>query len=151
MYIKKKNISFNILDIVKIKPYIKKKNEKYMNNSQIKHFKKILLNLKKQLIINNKKKYLHNKETINFSDPIDRATQEEEFTFNLINKDRKQKLINKIEKTIKKINEKKFGYCETCNAEIGIKRLEVQPTANLCIDCKIMSEIKEKKNNKLNI
>ncbi len=144
MYIKK-NISLNILDLAKVKPYKKKNNEKYMNNTQIKHFKKILFTLKKKLTINTKKKYFNNKETINFPDPIDRVVQEEEFTFNLINKDREQKLINKIENTIKKIYEKKFGYCEICNTEIGIKRLEAQPTANLCIDCKIMSEIKEKK------
>ncbi len=151
MYIKKKNISLNILDLAKVKPYKKEINEKYMNNTQIKHFKKILLTLHKQLTVNNKKKYFSNKETINFPDPIDRVVQEEEFTFNLINKDREQKLINKIENTIKKINEKKFGYCEICDTEIGIKRLEAQPTANLCIDCKILSEIKEKTNNKLNI
>ncbi len=146
MYIKqnKKNISLNILDLAGIKPYKKKKNEKYMNNLQINHFKKILLTLHKQLTISSNKKYFNNKETINFPDPIDRAVQEEEFTFNLINKDREQKLINKIENTIKKINEKKFGYCETCGTKIGIKRLEAQPTANLCIDCKILSEIKEK-------
>ncbi len=146
MYIKhnKKNISLNILDLENIKPYKKKTNEKYMNNLQINHFKKILFTLYKQITSKSKRKYFNNKESINFPDPIDRAVQEEEFTFNLINKDRKQKLINKIERTIKKINEKKFGYCETCGTEIGIKRLEAQPTANLCIDCKILSEIKEK-------
>jgi DnaK suppressor protein len=28
--------------------------------------------------------------------------------------------------------------------EIGVKRLEARPTATLCIDCKILDEIKEK-------
>ncbi len=150
MYIKKnkKNILLNILNIAGIKPYKKKCNEKYMNDSQIDHFKKILKTLYKQLTKNTKNKYFtKNKETINFPDPIDRAVQEEEFTFNLINKDREIKLINKIKNTIKKIEKKTFGYCETCETEIGIKRLEAQPTANLCIDCKILSEIKEKKIN----
>ncbi len=147
MYIKqnKKNNYINILNLAKIKPYIKKKNEKYMNNLQINHFKKILFILYKKLKSSNKKKYLiKNKENINFADPIDKIIQEEEFTFNLINKNREFKLINKIKYTIKKIKQKKFGYCEKCKSEIGIKRLEVQPIANLCIDCKIKSEIKKK-------
>ena len=37
-----------------------------------------------------------------------------------------------------------YGYCEDCGVEIGIKRLEALPTANLCIDCKSLNEIREK-------
>ncbi|MBV1928852.1 MAG: TraR/DksA C4-type zinc finger protein, partial [Gammaproteobacteria bacterium] len=29
-------------------------------------------------------------------------------------------------------------------AEIGLKRLEARPTANQCIDCKSLAEIREK-------
>ncbi len=148
MYVRqnKKNISLNILDIAGIKPYKKQINEKYMNKLQINHFKKILYALYKQLIIKTQNKhFIKNKENTNFPDPIDRAVQEEEFTFNLINKDRERKLINKIKNTIKKIKENNFGYCDICGTEIGIKRLEAQPTAKLCIDCKVLSEIKKKK------
>jgi DnaK suppressor protein len=37
-----------------------------------------------------------------------------------------------------------FGYCENCGEDIGLKRLEARPTANLCIDCKTLDEIREK-------
>lgn len=37
-----------------------------------------------------------------------------------------------------------FGYCESCGVEIGIRRLEARPTADLCIDCKTLAEIREK-------
>ncbi len=141
----KKNFFLNILSLAGVKPYKKKKNEKYMNINQINHFKKILSAIYYQLTNNNKKNLFNNKESINFPDPIDRAVQEEEFTTNLINKYRQNKLINKIEKTIKKIKENNFGYCNTCGTEIGIKRLEAQPTASLCIDCKMLSEIKKNK------
>ncbi len=114
-----------------------------MNNLQINYFKKILFSLYKKLINKNKKYLNENNKNINFPDPIDRVVHEEEFTFNLINKKREIKLINKIKYTIKKIKEKKFGYCEICNKEIGIKRLKVQPIAKLCIDCKILSENKK--------
>ena len=43
-----------------------------------------------------------------------------------------------------KLNNDEFGYCEQCGEEIGIKRLEARPTADLCVDCKALAEIKEK-------
>ena len=43
-----------------------------------------------------------------------------------------------------KIEDEDFGYCDTCGIEIGIKRLEARPTADMCIDCKTLAEIKEK-------
>ena len=41
------------------------------------------------------------------------------------------------------LKEEDYGYCESCGAEIGLKRLEVRPTATLCVDCKTVDEIKE--------
>ena len=37
-----------------------------------------------------------------------------------------------------------YGYCEGCGGEIGLRRLEARPTAELCIDCKHLEEEKEK-------
>ena len=47
-------------------------------------------------------------------------------------------------KTLKKVEDEDFGYCESCGVEIGIRRLEARPTADLCIDCKTLAEIREK-------
>ncbi|QJC35723.1 RNA polymerase-binding protein DksA [Enterobacteriaceae endosymbiont of Donacia sparganii] len=142
----KKNLSsLNILSFAKIKPYKLKINEEYMNKKQLLHFKKILESWKKK--INNKiintVSYIKD-ETSNFPDPIDRASQEEEFNLELRNRDRERKLIKKIEVTLKKLDTKNFGYCDCCEVEIGLKRLEAHPTANLCIDCKTLAEIREK-------
>jgi DnaK suppressor protein len=83
-------------------------------------------------------------EAANFPDPVDRAAQEEEFSLELRARDRERKLLKKIEKTLQKIEDEDFGYCDTCGIEIGIKRLEARPTADQCIDCKTLAEIKEK-------
>jgi len=83
-------------------------------------------------------------EAANFPDPVDRAAQEEEFSLELRTRDRERKLIKKIEKTINLIKEDEFGFCESCGIEIGIRRLEARPTADLCVDCKTLAEIKEK-------
>jgi len=37
-----------------------------------------------------------------------------------------------------------YGYCTNCGVEIGLKRLEVRPTATLCIDCKTLDELRER-------
>ncbi|ANF16987.1 RNA polymerase-binding transcription factor [Buchnera aphidicola (Schlechtendalia chinensis)] len=141
----KKRSSLSILYIAGVQPYENKKNEKYMNTKQINHFKKILIAWAKQLKNGTSKKELYIQEkTTNFPDPIDRAVQEEEFSFALRHRDRERKLICKIEETLKKVEKNDFGYCESCGVEIGIRRLEARPTANLCIDCKTLSEIREK-------
>ncbi|MCW5197275.1 RNA polymerase-binding protein DksA [Buchnera aphidicola] len=149
--IKKNNTSsLSILTIAGVYPYKQKKNEKYMNDNQIIHFKKILYAWKKQINkkIKNTLLYSNNKFN-NLPDMIDRAVQEEEFSLELKNQYRENKTIIKIERTLIKIKNENFGYCELCNTEIGIKRLEAKPTASLCIDCQSLSEIKNKQRIKL--
>ncbi|QJC31679.1 RNA polymerase-binding protein DksA [Enterobacteriaceae endosymbiont of Donacia tomentosa] len=137
--------SLNILSIAGVSPYKEKHNEIYMNKKQLLHFKKILQawldKIKNRT--NDKISYIKD-ETSNFPDPIDRASQEEEFNLELRSKDRERKLIKKIEKTLKKFTTNNFGYCDCCGIEIGIKRLEAHPTASLCIDCKTLAEIRAK-------
>jgi DnaK suppressor protein len=59
-------------------------------------------------------------------------------------RDRERKLIRKIEKTLQLIEDEDFGFCKSCDIEIGIRRLEARPTADLCIECKTLAEIKER-------
>ena len=71
---------------------------------------------------------------------------EEEFSLELRTRDRERRLIKKIEKTLSKIESDDFGFCDSCGVEVGIRRLEARPTADLCIDCKTLAEIKERQN-----
>ena len=129
----------------KIAPYKTKKNEKYMSAAMKRHFTAVLLNWKEHLKEEMQKTFDHLKtkgET--YADPIDRASQEEEFAFELRTRDRERKLINKIAVSIEQIKQDEYGWCESCGDEIGVKRLEARPTATHCIDCKTLDEIKEK-------
>ena len=83
-------------------------------------------------------------EAINYPDPNDRASQEEEFRLELRARDRERKLLKKIEESLQLLVDKEYGYCEVCGVEIGLRRLEARPTATLCIDCKMLDEIREK-------
>jgi DnaK suppressor protein len=126
-------------------PYKVKRGEKYMNEKQREHFKAILLKWKSQLMQEVDRTVTHMKdEAANFPDPADRATQEEEFSLELRTRDRERKLIKKIDSTIERIEEDDYGYCDACGVEVGIKRLEARPTADMCIDCKTLAEIKER-------
>lgn len=142
---KRKTSSLSILAIAGVEPYKEKAGEEYMNLDQRTHFKRILEAWLTQLRdeVDRTVSYMQD-EAANFPDPADRATQEEEFSLELRNRDRERKLIKKIEKTLQKIEEDDFGYCESCGVEIGIRRLEARPTAELCIDCKTLAEIREK-------
>jgi len=127
-------------------PYQIKEGEEYMNEDQIAHFRNILLAWKHALMEEVDRTVQHMKdEAANFPDPNDRASQESDFTMELRTRDRERKLIKKIESTINIIdNDEEYGYCESCGVEIGIRRLEARPTANLCIDCKTLDEIRER-------
>lgn len=128
-------------------PYQPTKDEEYMSQAQLEYFRGMLLKWKAELLAEAErtKDYI-NEETNAMADINDRATQEEEFALALRTRDRERKLIRKIEKSIAEIETGDYGYCETCGTEIGLRRLEARPTATQCIDCKTMSEIKEKQN-----
>lgn len=128
-----------------INPYQSKKGEDYMNGPQKDHFRSLLLAWKSELMQEVDRTVSHMKdEAANFPDPADRATQEEEFSLELRARDRERKLIKKIDSTLELIDQDDYGYCEACGIEIGVERLEVRPTATLCIDCKTLAEIKER-------
>ena len=126
-------------------PYKPKRGEQYMNEKQREHFKNILLDWRKQLMQEVDRTVNHMQDdAANYPDPADRATQEEEFSLELRTRDRERKLIRKIDSTIEMIAQDDYGFCVTCGLEIGIKRLEARPTADKCVDCKTLDEMKEK-------
>lgn len=126
-------------------PYQEKEGEEYMNDDQLAHFTGILNRWKQELMeeVDRTKEHMQ-AELNNYADPNDRASQEEEFNLELRTRDRERKLLKKISKTLDVIDKGDYGYCAACGVEIGIRRLEARPTADLCIDCKTLAEIKER-------
>ncbi len=94
---KKKTIG--ILAIAGVEPYQEKPGEEYMSPEQVEHFTKILTAWRNQLREEVDRTVHHMQdEAANFPDPVDRASQEEEFSLELRNRDRERRLIKKIEK-----------------------------------------------------
>ncbi len=129
-----------------IKPYAYKKGEKYMNKKMLGHFR-IVLNAWKKELEEEITRTVHSlrDEPENPSDPNDRASQETDMSLELRSRDRERKLIKKIDEAVDRIDKDEYGYCDNCGVEIGVERLEARPTAELCIDCKTLEEIREKK------
>ena len=128
-----------------IPPYKPKGKEEYMNARQLAHFRHMLEEMKRELsqALDRTVHTMQDEATI-FADPNDRASQESDMSLELRNRDRERKLIKKIDETIQRIDAGEYGYCDSCGVEIGLKRLEVRPTATLCIDCKTLDEMRER-------
>jgi len=54
---------------------------------------------------------------------------------------RRQVELQKIEASLKRIENKDYGFCLECDEEISELRLELNPAASLCIDCASKKEV----------
>ena len=128
------------------KKYIPNEKEKYMNEKQKAYFKNRLLEWKKEIIkSNNQNLYLNEADTeISSPDVIDQASSQTEKTVEMRTLNRQIKLLSKIEKAIKKIQDNTYGYCEETGEPIGIKRLIARPIASLSIEAQEKHEKNEK-------
>jgi len=128
-----------------IDPYTIQAGEEYMNDTQLKHFREILLAWKRELMVEVDRTVHHMQdEASNFPDPNDRATQESEFGLELRTRDRERKLLKKIDSALERIDDGSYGYCEETGEEIGLKRLEARPVATLCVEAQERRELAER-------
>ena len=104
--------------------------EEFMNPKQLKYFKNLLQTWKNDLLQESSNTLDHLKEeSSNKPDNADRASIESERSLELRTRDRERKLLNKINKALRKIDEGTYGYCEETNKPISIARLKARPIA----------------------
>lgn len=106
----------------------------YMNEAQRAFFRQKLLELRAQLLNNADDTGQHLRENEVTTDPSDRATLEEEYTLELRTRDRERKLLKKVEKSIRQIDDGTYGFCEETGEPIGVARLLARPTATLSLE-----------------
>jgi DnaK suppressor protein len=80
------------------------------------------------------------------SDEIDLTSAEQEQDMRMRLRSREVLFLKKIDEALGKIQAGNFGECESCEEQIELSRLEVRPTATLCIHCKEAEEVRESKN-----
>ena len=129
-----------------LKKYTPNEKEKYMCAKQKSYFKKRLLEWKNEIIESNSKNlYLKGTDhEISSPDVVDQASSQTEKTIEMRTLNRKRKLLSKIDKAIKKIQDNTYGYCEETGEPIGVKRLIARPIATLSIEAQEKHEKKEK-------
>ena len=119
---------------------------KFMNNKMKEYFRQKLLKWKTELLRGSSETITNLKQSENLNQPdiADRASLENDKNFELKTRDRARKLVIKINKAIKKIDNGTYGYCEETDEPIGVKRLNARPIATLSIEAQERHEKMEK-------
>jgi len=107
-------------------------------------FKKLFEEQKAGLLYSNKiynEDFTLNTEDLSDESDLSCATLEQGMRVQLRN--REALFLKKIDEALTKIQSGTFGSCESCEEDIEVSRLEVRPTANLCIACKEAEEMRE--------
>ena len=128
------------------KKYIPNKKEKYMCEKHKAYFKKKLIEWRNEIVESNTKGLYLNEvdDEISSADVVDQASSQTEKTVEMRTLNRQMKLLSKINKSIKKIDDNTYGYCEETGEPIGLKRLIARPIATLSIEAQEKREKNEK-------
>jgi len=119
--------------------------EEYMGPRQLAYFRAKLQKWREDLVEESKQTIDNLRDEVrDVGDEAERATRETENSLELRTRDRYRKLIGKIDKALKRIEEGRYGYCEETDEEIGIERLEARPIATLCLDAQERWEHRQK-------
>ena len=120
-------------------------NEKFMNPKQVEYFRNRLQEWKSELLKDSHVTIEKLKdESLNKPDAADRASLESEKSLELRTRDRARKLISKIDKALRKIEDGSYGYCEETMEPISIERLKARPIATLSLEAQEKHEKSER-------
>ena len=109
--------------------------EEYMNSFQLEYFRQKLMGWRQELVEESQQTIENLKEEVrDVGDEAERATRETENALELRTRDRYRKLINKIDSTIRRLDEGDYGFCVDTGEPIGLDRLEARPTAERTLD-----------------
>lgn len=125
--------------------YKPSEDEEFMNPRQQAYFRRKLL-LWREELLRDAHETLNN---LSHSPPADidlndRASTETDRALELRTRDRARKLIGKIDKALKRIDDGTYGYCEVTGEPISLKRLEARPIATLSLEAQEQHERREK-------
>jgi DnaK suppressor protein len=119
--------------------------EEYMGPRQLAYFRAKLQKWREDLVEESKQTIDNLRDEVrDVGDEAERATRETENSLELRTRDRYRKLIGKIDKALKRIEEGRYGFCEETDEEIGLERLEARPIATLCLDAQERWEHRQK-------
>ncbi len=119
-----------------------------MDKKKLDHFKTLLLKHRQQILnggMVTRSEDLHISEE-DLSDESDLATSMIQQQLSCTMRDRELLKLRRIDMALEKVEDGTYGHCEDCDEEIGMKRLENQPWAELCI---VHAEEKEREESQI--
>jgi DnaK suppressor protein len=129
----------------KTRDYSSIENDEYLKPTQLAYFEKKLLQWRRELIGVSLTAKNDLKETcFGVPDLYDVASAQTEIHVELEGMKRHRGQIVMIDKALARIKDGTYGYCEMTGDKIGLKRLEIQPTATLCVEAQEMVERAER-------
>ena len=119
--------------------YTPKKSEPYMCPEQLAYFYNILSAQKEELVnktssVLNAVRLADKTETAGVGDETDNASYNQDITMDLRISDRNNKLLNKINAALDRIENGTFGYSVVSGDEIGLQRMLARPLATMTIE-----------------
>jgi len=119
--------------------------EEFMNPVMLEYFRHKLIEWREDLLRESGDTIKELQEqNLQQPDITDRASAETDHRLELRARDRERKLISKINKALRKIEEGEYGYCEETGEEIAVARLDARPIAQYTIEAQERHERKEK-------
>ena len=119
--------------------------EPFMNDRQLKYFKRKLVTWKTDLMSDSRETIEGLQDnTRNIPDIADRASEETDRALELRTRDRQRKLVSKIDAALRRIDEGEYGYCEMTGEPISLRRLDARPIATMTLEAQERHERKEK-------
>lgn len=118
-----------------------KKQSIALNKQNIQSLELLLKSQREELLSNGKTiRVDFNVDKDEMLDEVDMALADIEQGMKMRLGNRESLYFKKVEEALLRIKEGSYGQCTDCGGNIGLKRLEVRPTAELCIDCKEAAE-----------
>ena len=119
--------------------YIPKKSEPYMCPEQLAYFYNILNTQKEELLSDSDSvlsavRMAEKTESVGVGDESDSASYNQDITMDLRISERNNKLLQKINAALARMETGEYGYSVISGEEIGLKRMMARPLATLTIE-----------------
>mgnify|MGYP003307227094 FL=1 len=119
--------------------YTPKKNEPYMCPQQLAYFYRILTNQREELLSERDEvlsavRLADKTNAAGAGDESDNATYNQDITMDLRMSDRSNKLLQKVNAALDRIENGTYGFSVVSGEEIGIKRMMARPLATMTVE-----------------
>jgi len=113
-----------------------------MRKAFLKKARDTLHDMRGQLLRNSREELLEGREATKDEgmDTYDLASDARDREINLILTDRDRDKLQAIDDALRRIEDKTYGVCESCESDIAEARLEALPFTRLCVSCQAERE-----------